>query len=65
MSAHRAPARVASSRPPLRPWFEGNNRGRWDVCLPGVVAAWTRLPVISVPVAQAGGHGLTGRLIRC
>ncbi len=28
--------------------------------LPGVIAAWTHLPVIGVPVAQSGGSAVSG-----
>jgi 5-(carboxyamino)imidazole ribonucleotide mutase len=62
MSAHRAPARVSE----FASSAEANGfeviiaAAGMSAHLPGVVAAWTRLPVIGVPVAQAGGHGVSG-----
>jgi 5-(carboxyamino)imidazole ribonucleotide mutase len=62
MSAHRSPARVHEFA------VKAEERGYEVVIaaagmaahLPGVVAAWTRLPVIGVPVAQTGGTGVSG-----
>ncbi len=57
MSAHRSPARVQQ-------FAAGAREGGFEVIiaaagmaahLPGVVAAWTTLPVIGVPVASPGG----------
>ena len=62
MSAHRAPARVHA-------FAAGAEAAGFEVIiaaagmaahLPGVVAAWTRLPVIGVPIAQPGGVGIAG-----
>jgi 5-(carboxyamino)imidazole ribonucleotide mutase len=62
MSAHRNPAKVQQLA------ATADERGFEVIIaaagmaahLPGVVAAWTRLPVIGVPVAQAGGVGVAG-----
>ena len=62
MSAHRAPGKVQE-------FAAGAEAAGFEVViaaagmaahLPGVVAAWTRLPVIGVPVAQDGGPGIAG-----
>lgn len=62
MSAHRAPERVTE-------FARGAEERGIEVIiaaagmaahLPGVVAAQTRLPVIGVPIAQAGGSGVSG-----
>jgi 5-(carboxyamino)imidazole ribonucleotide mutase len=62
MSAHRAPQKVQQ-------FAAGAADAGFEVIiaaagmaahLPGVVAAWTHLPVIGVPVAQAGGPGVAG-----
>jgi 5-(carboxyamino)imidazole ribonucleotide mutase len=62
MFAHRAPGRVQE-------FAAGAEANGFEVViaaagmaahLPGVVAAWTRLPVIGVPVAQSGGVGIAG-----
>jgi 5-(carboxyamino)imidazole ribonucleotide mutase len=62
MSAHRAPQKVHD-------FAVGAEAAGFEVViaaagmaahLPGVVAAYTRLPVIGVPVAQAGGTGIAG-----
>jgi len=61
-SAHRSPQRVQQ-------FAAGAEEQGFEVIiaaagmaahLPGVVAAWTRLPVIGVPVAQPGGVGIAG-----
>lgn len=62
MSAHRAPAKVHQ----FASTAEENGfevviaAAGMAAHLPGVVAAWTRLPVIGVPVAQPGGVGIAG-----
>jgi 5-(carboxyamino)imidazole ribonucleotide mutase len=62
MSAHRAPGRVSE----FASSAESNGfeviiaAAGMSAHLPGVVAAWTRLPVIGVPVAQTGDHGVSG-----
>ena len=62
MSAHRAPQKVQK----LAAGAEGNGfeviiaAAGMAAHLPGVIAAWTRLPVIGVPIAQAGGVGVAG-----
>jgi 5-(carboxyamino)imidazole ribonucleotide mutase len=62
MSAHRAPAKVQQ-------FAAGAEDAGFEVViaaagmaahLPGVIAAWTRLPVIGVPIAQAGGSSVSG-----
>jgi 5-(carboxyamino)imidazole ribonucleotide mutase len=62
MSAHRAPAKVQQ-------FAAGAADAGFEVIiaaagmaahLPGVVAAWTALPVIGVPVAQSGGSSVSG-----
>jgi len=62
ISAHRAPARVQQ-------FAAGAAENGFEVViaaagmaahLPGVVAAWTTLPVIGVPIAQDGGSGVAG-----
>jgi len=62
MSAHRAPARVQQ-------FAAGAADAGFEVIiaaagmaahLPGVVAAWTRLPVIGVPIGQTGGTAVSG-----
>lgn len=62
MSAHRNPARVQQ-------FAMGAADAGFEVIiaaagmaahLPGVIAAWTPLPVIGVPIAQPGGPGLSG-----
>jgi 5-(carboxyamino)imidazole ribonucleotide mutase len=61
MSAHRSPAKVQQ-------FAAGAEAAGFEVIiaaagmaahLPGVVAAWTRLPVIGVPIAS-GQHGASG-----
>ncbi len=62
MSAHRAPQKVQA--------FASSAAGNgFEVIiaaagmaahLPGVVAAWTPLPVIGVPIAPAGGTAVSG-----
>lgn len=62
MSAHRTPQKVQ------RFAVEAAEKGTEVIIaaagmaahLPGVVAAWTHLPVIGVPVAQAGGSAVSG-----
>jgi len=60
-SAHRSPAKVQK-------FAAGAESAGFEVViaaagmaahLPGVVAAWTRLPVIGVPIAS-GSHGASG-----
>lgn len=62
MSAHRNPARVQE-------FAAGAADAGFEVIiaaagmaahLPGVIAAWTPLPVIGVPIAQSGGAGVSG-----
>lgn len=62
MSAHRHPARVQQ-------FAAGAADAGFEVIiaaagmaahLPGVIAAWTPLPVIGVPIAQSSGPGLSG-----
>jgi 5-(carboxyamino)imidazole ribonucleotide mutase len=62
MSAHREPQKVHD-------FAAGAEAAGFEVViaaagmaahLPGVVAAYTRLPVIGVPVAQADGTGIAG-----
>jgi 5-(carboxyamino)imidazole ribonucleotide mutase len=62
MSAHRSPAKVHE-------FASTAEQNGFEVIiaaagmaahLPGVVAAWTRLPVIGVPIAQQGGSGVSG-----
>ena len=62
MSAHRAPQKVQQ-------FASGAADSGIEVIiaaagmaahLPGVVAAWTRLPVIGVPIAPAGGTAVSG-----
>ena len=62
MSAHRAPQKVQQ-------FAAGAAENGFEVIiaaagmaahLPGVVAAWTSLPVIGVPIAQAGGTAVSG-----
>jgi 5-(carboxyamino)imidazole ribonucleotide mutase len=62
MSAHRAPARVQQFAASA-----ADNGVEVIIAaagmaahLPGVVAAWTHLPVIGVPIAQSGGSGVSG-----
>lgn len=62
MSAHRSPQRVTE----FASTAETNGieviiaAAGMAAHLPGVVAAQTRLPVIGVPIAQAGGSGVSG-----
>jgi 5-(carboxyamino)imidazole ribonucleotide mutase len=62
MSAHRAPGRVSE----FASSAEANGfeviiaAAGMSAHLPGVVAAWTKLPVIGIPIAQSGGHGVSG-----
>ena len=62
MSAHRSPSKVQE-------FASGAADAGIEVIigaagmaahLPGVIAAWTHLPVIGVPVAQSGGLGVSG-----
>ncbi|MDP9180254.1 MAG: 5-(carboxyamino)imidazole ribonucleotide mutase [Chloroflexota bacterium] len=62
ISAHRAPAK-------LQQFAASAEEAGFEVViaaagmaahLPGVIAAWTRLPVIGVPIAQAGGSNVSG-----
>jgi len=62
MSAHRSPQRVTE----FATSAEAHGieviiaAAGMAAHLPGVVAAQTRLPVIGVPIAQAGGSGISG-----
>jgi 5-(carboxyamino)imidazole ribonucleotide mutase len=62
MSAHRTPARVHEFAVSAADnGFEVIIAAAGMAAhLPGVVAAWTRLPVIGIPVAQPGGSGVSG-----
>jgi len=62
MSAHRSPGKVTE----FASAAAGNGfeviigAAGMAAHLPGVIAAQTELPVIGVPIAQAGGSGLSG-----
>jgi 5-(carboxyamino)imidazole ribonucleotide mutase len=62
MSAHRAPAKVQQFAASASDnGFEAIIAAAGMAAhLPGVVAAWTHLPVIGVPVAQPGGSSVSG-----
>lgn len=62
MSAHRSPAQVHAFASTARDnGFEVVIAAAGMAAhLPGVVAAWTSLPVIGVPVAQTGGSAVSG-----
>jgi len=62
MSAHRAPQKVqAFAATAADNGFEVIIAAAGMAAhLPGVVAAWTRLPVIGVPIAQSGGTAVSG-----
>ncbi len=62
MSAHRAPQKVqAFASTAAESGFEVIIAAAGMAAhLPGVVAAWTRLPVIGVPIAPAGGTAVSG-----
>lgn len=62
MSAHRAPAQVQRFASTAREnGFEVIIAAAGMAAhLPGVVAAWTPLPVIGVPIAQSGGSAVSG-----
>jgi 5-(carboxyamino)imidazole ribonucleotide mutase len=62
MSAHRSPAKVQQfAASAAENGFEAIIAAAGMAAhLPGVVAAWTHLPVIGVPVAQPGGSGVSG-----
>jgi len=62
MSAHRAPAKVQQfAATAVDNGFEVIIAAAGMAAhLPGVVGAWTHLPVIGVPVAQPGGSGVSG-----
>ncbi len=62
MSAHRAPQKVQqfASRAADSGFEVIIAAAGMAAHLPGVVAAWTRLPVIGVPIAQAGGSAVMG-----
>jgi 5-(carboxyamino)imidazole ribonucleotide mutase len=62
MSAHRAPQKVqAFASTASDNGFEVIIAAAGMAAhLPGVVAAWTRLPVIGVPIAAAGGTAVSG-----
>src|ERR1700730_7898712 len=62
ISAHRTPAKVQQ-------FAVGAEQAGFEVViaaagmaahLPGVIAAWTRLPVIGVPIAQTSGSSVNG-----
>ncbi len=62
MSAHRTPSKVQQfATTAAERGFEVIIAAAGMAAhLPGVIAAWTPLPVIGVPLAPAGGQGLTG-----
>lgn len=62
MSAHRSPAQVQRFASTAREnGFEVIIAAAGMAAhLPGVVAAWTPLPVIGVPIAQSGGSAVSG-----
>ena len=62
MSAHRAPQKVQefASRAADNGIEVIIAAAGMAAHLPGVVAAWTRLPVIGVPIAQSGGTAASG-----
>jgi 5-(carboxyamino)imidazole ribonucleotide mutase len=62
MSAHRAPAKVQQfAASAADNGFEVIIAAAGMAAhLPGVVAAWTHLPVIGVPVSHSGGTGVSG-----
>jgi 5-(carboxyamino)imidazole ribonucleotide mutase len=62
MSAHRAPQKVqAFASTAADNGYEVIIAAAGMAAhLPGVVAAWTRLPVIGVPIAQPGGTAVSG-----
>jgi 5-(carboxyamino)imidazole ribonucleotide mutase len=62
MSAHRAPAKVQQFAAGASDHgFEAIIAAAGMAAhLPGVVAAWTHLPVIGIPIAQSGGSAVSG-----
>jgi 5-(carboxyamino)imidazole ribonucleotide mutase len=62
MSAHRSPAKVQQfAASAADNGFEVIIAAAGMAAhLPGVIAAWTPLPVIGVPVTQAGGSSVSG-----
>jgi 5-(carboxyamino)imidazole ribonucleotide mutase len=62
MSAHRSPAKVQQfAASAADNGFEVLiGAAGMAAHLPGVLAAWTSLPVIGVPLAQPGGTGVSG-----
>lgn len=62
MSAHRSPAKVQQfAASAADNGFEAIIAAAGMAAhLPGVVAAWTHLPVIGVPIASADGSGIAG-----
>lgn len=62
MSAHRTPARVQQfAAAAADKGFEVIIAAAGMAAhLPGVIAAWTPLPVIGVPIAQPGGTAVSG-----
>jgi 5-(carboxyamino)imidazole ribonucleotide mutase len=62
MSAHRSPAQVQRFASTAREnGFEVIIAAAGMAAhLPGVVAAWTTLPVIGVPIAESGGSAVSG-----
>ena len=62
MSAHRSPARVQQfAAAAADNGYEAIIAAAGMAAhLPGVVAAWTHLPVIGIPIAQSGASGVSG-----
>ena len=62
MSAHRSPARVQQfAASAADNGFEAIIAAAGMAAhLPGVVAAWTHLPVIGIPIAQSNGSAISG-----
>ncbi|TMC00568.1 MAG: 5-(carboxyamino)imidazole ribonucleotide mutase [Chloroflexi bacterium] len=62
MSAHRSPARVQqfAAQAAEQGYEVIIAAAGMAAHLPGVVAAWTRLPVIGVPIAQPGTTAVSG-----
>ena len=62
MSAHRSPAKVQQfAASAVENGFEVIiGAAGMAAHLPGVIAAWTELPVIGVPISQSNGSGVSG-----
>jgi 5-(carboxyamino)imidazole ribonucleotide mutase len=62
MSAHRSPAKVQQfAASAADNGFEVIiGAAGMAAHLPGVIAAWTELPVIGIPIAQGGNSGVSG-----